>query len=380
MFPVAHYFARRSLDRATFASPLLLDNGKEDRKNGGARGSKQTHHNGGGGNGHGHEPAARPPQTPPPPSSIHLDALLGLEGFTLTDDGGAAGAAGPTSDPSRPRPPVLKATARVRVTGRLCNNFNTLHGGAVSILVRKLRGEFAVYPPASPDPTTPNHHTDTKHKQAERMAARVWASARRMAGWEGAGAGGEGGGEGAGAEWPHARTLSIDYMSPAPKGCEVVLEAWAAPLGPSPAPSPWPGSVPAAAAAIAGGMAYPPLSGEFPRGALCDGFRAVRLYPHLTQPITPPHPKQRWPPPPPRPTTWAAPMAAPMAEAGCRARASSACGSDGGTGPSRSATCSSIRRPPSTSPSRSRGMGRRRVAPAQAPSARGGGRGCDVME
>lgn len=127
------------------------------------------------------------------------------------------------------------------------------------------------------------------------MAARVWASARRMAGWEGAGAGGEDGGEGAGTEWPHARTLSIDYMSPAPKGCEVVLEAWAAPLGPSPAPSPWPGSVPTAAAAMAGGMAYPPLSGEFP---CWGGLRAnpcIRFYPRLTTPITPPHPNSGGP-------------------------------------------------------------------------------------
>lgn len=114
--------------------------------------------------------------------------------------------------PARPRLPMLKATARVRVAGRLCNNFGTLHGGAVSIL-------------------------------AERMAARVWATARRMAGWESDGEGGDDEAQGEGM-WPHARTLSIDYMSPAPKGCEVTLEAWAAPLGPSPSPSLWPAPSP----------------------------------------------------------------------------------------------------------------------------------------
>lgn len=119
------------------------------------------------------------------------------------------------------------------------------------------------------------------------MAARVWASARRMAGWEGGeGEGEEEEGVAAAAEWPHARTLSIDYMSPAPKGCEVVLEAWAAPLGPSPAPSPWPVPVPAAVA----GMAYPPLSGASVAGHSIGGSlstHTTRLTEHTPNTATP---------------------------------------------------------------------------------------------
>ena len=228
IFPLAHYFARRACDRAAFTSPLLL----EAAGAGGGKGKEDGHGRTGTTNGrqrHHLAAAPAPAAATPTPSSgatIHLDGLLGLEGFALTEDGAAAALA-PASDPARPRLPMLKATARVRVAGRLCNNFGTLHGGAVSIL-------------------------------AERMAARVWATARRMAGWESEGVGGDDEAQGEGM-WPHARTLSIDYMSPAPKGCEVTLEAWAAPLGPSPSPSLWPAPV---SSAPVPAKAYPPLSGQ----------------------------------------------------------------------------------------------------------------------